>query len=468
MKKSHFTILGGVFMLCHKFTKNFTVILFLILFSGFATGQETSKTTKQELEALKNKVVELENTIVNLKSQLDSTALKKEQTTGELDESALEKELAKELGLEETNTQTVVNPAQPAAVQGVPSEQRSLFQNMNPNVSVIGTVLGSGTSLQTAERNVNLSFEEAEFSFQAAVDPYARADFYIAFGKHAESSLAPSGVAAEEGGEEGGLESEIEEAYLTILSLPFSTQIKAGKFRSHFGKINETHPHAYNFIDVPLMYSHFLGAEGLNDEGVSLSWLIPNSAFYQELTIQVTSGPAENASFTRAENNRLLYLAHLKNFFDLNENTTLELGFTGLSGPNSEKGDLTQMFAADLTLKWKPLQRNRYKSFEFINEFLISKRHGGVEDVTSFGLYSFLRYQTAKRWFVGALYDYSEFPEFSGSHHQAFSGILQYFTTEFQKLEFQYKFNESNFFDSFSEIKLRAVFVIGAHGAHKY
>ncbi len=255
---------------------------------------------------------------------------------------------------------------------------------------------------------------------------------------------------------------------MTILSLPFSTQIKAGKFRGKFGKINESHPHGYNFIDLPLMYNNYLGAEGLNDEGVSLSWLLPNAAFFQELTLQVTNGPSENTSFTRAKNNRLLYLAHLKNFFDLSDNTTLELGFTGLTGPNNERGDATQMLAADLTLKWKPLQRNRYKSFEIMNEFLVSKRNSVGQNVTSIGLYSFLRYQFAKRWFIGGLYDYSEFPEFSDFNHQAFSGILQFFATEFQKLEMQYKFNKGNFFDNFSEFKIRAVFVIGAHGAHQY
>jgi hypothetical protein len=335
---------------------------------------------------------------------------------------------------------------------------------MNPNISVVGTILGNATSRDGVDRNLDLIFEEGEFAFQAAVDPYAKADFFVAFGKHAESQLLPGGAPEEEA---GGFEPEIEEAYLTLLSLPFSTQIKAGKFRSRFGKINETHPHAYNFIDPPLMYQNYFGAEGLNDEGASLSWLLPNKAFFQELTIQVTSGPSENASFARAENNRLLYLAHLKNFFDLNDHTTLELSVSGLSGPNNPQGTATHIFAGDFILKWKPLQKNRYKSFEFMNEFLVSKRNG-EEDVTSFGLYSFLRYQLAKRWFVGALYDYSEFPEFGDFHHQAFSGIVQFLASEFQKIELQYKYNDGNFFDSFSDLKLRAVFVIGAHGAHQY
>lgn len=444
----------------------FTLITFFTInIQRSALGQEQNKNNADELKMLRAKVAELEETLSGLKKRLNLIENKKDSV--EIDESELEKELAKELGIETAKASSKPLAQQTPVAQGLSNpRRRSLFQNMNPNISVIGTIIGSGTSLDSEDRNVDLSFEEGEFSFQAIVDPFAKADFFISFGKHNESTLIPGEVV---GNEEGaGLEPEIEEAFITILSLPFSTQLKAGKFRSKFGKINETHPHAYNFINIPLLYNNFLGAEGLIDEGASLSWLVPNGAFFQELTLQVTSGPLESTSFARAENNRLLYLAHLKNLFDLNDNTTLELGFTGLTGSNNSNGDATHIFAADLTLKWKPIRYNRYKSFELMNEFLLSKRNSEEKDITSFALYSFLRYQLSKRWFIGALYDYSEFPEFSNFHHQAFSGILQFFTTEFQKFEFQYRYNEGNFFDNFSDFRVRAVFVIGAHGAHQY
>ncbi|MFQ5824122.1 MAG: hypothetical protein ACE5JB_08725 [bacterium] len=444
------------------------LIIFLsINLQNSAFGQAQDKNEAGEVQKLKEKVAELEKTISSLKEQLSLLTNESITDSVDSDESDLEKELAKELGVTapEVSSQPTPQQTQKAQTPSYPG-RRSLFQNMNPNISVIGTILGSGTSLELEDRNVDLSFEEGEFSFQAVVDPYAKADFFISFAKPNESTLTPEAVDSEEAG--GGLEPEIEEAFVTILSLPFSTQLKAGKFRSKFGKINETHPHAYNFINLPLIYTNFFGAEGLNDEGASLSWLVPNSAFFQELTIQVTSGPEENASFSRADDNHLLYLAHLKNLFELNENTTMELGVTGLTGPHNSAGKSTQIYAADLTFKWKPIRYNRYKSFEFMNEFLVSKRNDVVKDVTSFGFYSFLRYQLAKRWFVGAMYDYSEFPEFDNFHHQAFSGILQFFTTEFQKFEIQYRYNQGDFFDNFSDFKVRAVFVIGAHGAHQY
>lgn len=430
----------------------------VLLLQGVGFSQDSTKNRDSEIQQLKRRISELEKKIENMQKAPAAEA--------DTSDAALEAELARELGVA-TEAETQKQPQAPGISGATRQARRSFFQNMNPNVSVVGTVLGDANSLDAADRNVDVGFEEGEFAFQAAVDPYATADFFVAFGKESEPAVSPAGT-GEEGGGGGGLNPEIEEAYITLINLPFSLQVKAGKFRSRFGKINETHPHAYNFIGVPLMYENFLGGEGLVDEGVSVSWLLPNSAFFQELTVQVTAGPLENPSFARADNNKLLYLAHLKNFFDLNDNTTLELGVTGLTGPHDAGGDNTQVLAGDLTLKWKPVRLNRYKSFEFLNEFLVSKRKRVTGDVTSIGFYSHARYQFAKRWFVGGLFDYAEYPEFGDFNRKAYSGILQFFATEFQKVELQYRLNSGNFFDNFSEFKLRAVFVIGAHGAHQY
>src|SRR5436190_20990144 len=83
----------------------------------------------------------------------------------------------------------------------------------NPDIAVIGDFLGA------AGRNlVNpgpaLEMHESEASFQAVVDPYARADFFISFG------------------EEGV---NLEEGFLTLTSLPGGLLTKVGKMRAAFG-----------------------------------------------------------------------------------------------------------------------------------------------------------------------------------------------------------------------------------------
>ena len=348
--------------------------------------------------------------------------------------------------------------------------RQSTSQGMNPNISVIGTFMGTRDGFSESERDINIGLDEAEFAFNAVVDPYARADFYIGAGKHSEPTILPEALHDEEehAHEAGAMSFELEEAYVTLLHLPLSTQLKAGKFRTKFGKLNETHPHAYNFLDMPLMYQYFFSTHGFVDEGISVRWLLPNSAFFQELTLQILNGPAENFSFTRAEKNRLLYLAHLKNYFDLNDNTSLEVGLLGATGPNDVTDYRSNIFAADVTLKWKPLQKNRYSSFEWSSEFLMSKRNEAGGEISSVGWFSNMRYQFAKRWFLGGLAEYSEFPEIDTMNHKAYSGILQFYATEFQKFEIQGRYNDGNYFDSFFDVMLRAVFVIGAHGAHQY
>src|SRR5690606_27420537 len=48
---------------------------------------------------------------------------------------------------------------------------------------------------------------------------------------------------------------EIEEAYISTRSLPFSLQAKAGRFFSSFGRLNSVHHHYWHFADQPIVYN---------------------------------------------------------------------------------------------------------------------------------------------------------------------------------------------------------------------
>ena len=101
----------------------------------------------------------------------------------------------------------------------------------NPDMAVIGDFLGAA-----GDNNVNpapaLEMHESEASFQAVVDPYARADFFIAFG------------------EEGV---ELEEGFITFPTLPGGLLMKVGKMRAAFGKVNTLHNHVLPWTDRPLV-----------------------------------------------------------------------------------------------------------------------------------------------------------------------------------------------------------------------
>ncbi len=334
-------------------------------------------------------------------------------------------------------------------IQPAPQQTRSGI-SANPDLSVIGDFQGSYIS--RGKKNFNAYLNETEVAFQAVVDPYARADFFVSFGRDQET---------------GKYGVEVEEGYLTTLSLPARLQLKVGKFKEAVGRINPTHSHALPFIDLPNAYVNYFG-DGLNDEGVSLSWLLPTKKFYQELIFQATSGAGESPSFSRGETNRFIYLGHLKNSFTLTDNATLEFGLTGIAGPN-DSARTTKMASADLTYKWKPVKMNTYKSLTWQSEFYYST--AGMPDgiaKKSFGLYSFIEYQIAKRWFLTGRYDYAQKPYNKSIVENAFSLTGGWYATEFSKIEFETKATDSNIEPSFVQAWLRWIFVIGAHGAHQY
>ena len=205
------------------------------------------------------------------------------------------------------------------------------------------------------------------------------------------------------------------------------------------------------------------------DDAVSVSWLIPNPFdFYQEIELEVANGPAESPLFARPEASRYLYLAHLKNFWETDENTTLELGFTGMTGPNQDLRT-TLIGAADLTLKWKPLQFNRYKSLTWQSEFFLSRY--GMENgnsVRPWAMYSYLHWQVGERWFLTGRYDYTNLPQSADVVERGYSATLGWYATEFQKIELGGKLATGNVAADRTEWVLRWVFSIGAHGAHQY
>ena len=332
----------------------------------------------------------------------------------------------------------------------IPLQTRSGI-SANPDIGLVADFRASYTS--QGKKNIDMYLNETEISFQSVVDPYIRADFFLTFGRDAVTHKY--GVAVEEG-------------YLTTLSLPAKLQLKVGKFREAAGKINSLHPHALPFIDMPNAFVNYFGEEGLNDEGVSLSWLLPNKKFYQELIFQATSGGEESPTFYRGDNNRFLYLGHLKNSFTLSDDATLEIGLTGITGPN-DSSRTTNVGTADITYKWKPLRLNTYKSLTWQSEFFYSNaQYAPGQAKNSFGLYSFLEYQIAKRWFLTGRYDYAQNPADKSIVDKAYSLSAGWLATEFQKIEFQGKLTHVNIPTDYGQFWIRWIFVIGAHGAHQY
>ena len=325
----------------------------------------------------------------------------------------------------------------------------------NPDMAVIGDFLGA------AGRNrVNpgpaLEMHESEAAFQAVVDPYARADFFISFG------------------EEGV---NLEEGFLTLTELPGGLLTKVGKMRAAFGKVNSLHNHVLPWADRPLVITNLVGGEdGIDDAGVSVARLINNPWIFLEATGQVFRGDSGDDLFHSSQRGDLSYVGHLRGYHDITESTNIDLGVSFSRGHNRagivDDVDVgrfvTKLYGVDATLRWKPLQRAIYNSFIGRTEVIWSRRDQFDGLQKAMGFYVSGDYQLDRRWFVGARYDRSDRADHASLLDTGESFIVSYRPSEFSQLRSQYRRTRYAIGPTANELLFQFQFAIGAHGAHPF
>ena len=357
---------------------------------------------------------------------------------------------------------------------------------LNPAISALFLLTGSASFDRQSEDD-GFSLSEAEFAFQAAVDPFTRMDIYLA---------VPAGESP-----------EIEEGTITTTALPGPLQVKGGRFKNAFGKWNLYHGHQFFTIDRPWVLERFFGEESLSTDGLSLSILIPNrwDLYIDSLTEVGTA--REGPSFNSAERN-LTYFEHLTCFFTPSSASTLEVGLSaayGRTGPSERLlADLeafdpdgmtglaprtalrSSTHGFDLTFRWRPPAMNVYRAFLWQSEILTSRRHLERLDagtpalrpgtVSAWGGYTYLEAQFRKRWRVGGRYDRTGFPDEAGARVRAASAVVRFLPSEFQEIRLQVERIHRNqaaaasFDDQRDDTRIlfQWIPIIGAHGAHKY
>ena len=349
-------------------------------------------------------------------------------------------------------TPAVAEPAEPVAPPAAASAASSKV--FNPDMAVIGDFLGA-VGRNRVNPSPALEMHESEASFQAIVDPYARADFFIAFG------------------EEGV---EVEEGFLTFGSLPGGLLAKVGKMRAPFGKVNTLHNHVLPWTDRPIAINNLVnGEEGIGDAGISVARLIPIPKVFLEATGQVSRGDSGDL-FHSSKRGDLGYVGHLRGYQDLSESTNLDLGASYARGHNTAGivGDqdvgrfVTDLWGVDATVRWRPLRRAIYNSFIGRSELIWSKREqfGGREN--AFGYYVSGDYQFGRRWFAGARYDRSERADDATRHDAGGSLLLTYWPSEFSQVRGQYRHTRYAEGENANEFLFQFMFAIGAHGAHPF
>ncbi len=373
------------------------------------------------------------------------------------------------------------------AAFGVLAGAQAAAQSLNPDVSVIGDVRAFVTDdpADPKEGELQLDLESGELAIQGYLNPFARADLYVGY-------------------HDG--EFELEELYATILrGLPLGTVLRAGKYRVDFGKLNLLHPHAYSFLDTPLVHQEFLGPEGLNDIGLNLNWQVPVGDSSLTISGNLLKGdfaePHENdhdEEATVAAPARALrrgWLRALQDepdaeietglgaservalFVPTGEWAGVEVGVNALQGTLDELTDRrVDLLGADFKYRWAP---DKYRSLTVQGEWIRSERDvvsdhetdGGeavIERIESTGYFAFVDWRFRQRWNLGAIVErtgLAEEADVTVERAGLFAGFALMEETTMVRLLLR-RSDGDEFPEPFNEAILQLVFSLGPHKAH--
>lgn len=364
-----------------------------------------------------------------------------------------------------------------ALVSGAGNAQTTI----NPDISVIPRFLietNDGERLGEGIREFarpDFQFQELEMVVAAYLNPFARADVVL--------TLPGPDV------EEGKL--GLEELYVSVLrGLPLDLNVRLGKYRVDFGKLNMMHPHQWPFITQPLSAQRFLGEEGLNDLGISLSTLLPTGDVYSKLTLDllrgIPIGEATGIEDTTGAKPTYAAAGRLMGFFPVGEYSDLETGvsfYTGIHDPYHRQR--FWYWNVDFKYKYKP---DMYTSLTVQGEVLFNRRTAAQDRdfnpfldengnphtrrITSAGLYLYADYQFLKTYSIGARFDWSQSPYSGDDNARAIAIFFGYYPVEETLgLRVQYQNTRSEApggAQSVNSIGVQVLFSLGPHKAHPF
>lgn len=338
---------------------------------------------------------------------------------------------------------------------------------VNPDISVIPRFLvrsDDGQKLNEGKREFSrpdFSFEELEMALQAYLNPFAKADVVL--------TLPGPDL---ENGKLG-----IEEVYATVVrGLPLDINLRIGKYRAEFGKLNMAHPHARPFVTAPLMQERFLG-ESLNDLGISASVLLPTGDIYTKLTVDLLRGTAVGGATGMPDTTgaKPFYAnsARVSSFFTLSDFSDLEIGVSGYTGIH-DPYNRDRFWYGNLDFKYK-YRPDAYTSLVIQGEYLVNTRTVHLAEeatLSSSGYYLFADYQFMKSYSIGARIDWSESPYSTKDQANGVAVFAGYYPVE-ETLGVRLQYARTTtklpqFSQSVNSINLQILFSLGPHKAHPF
>jgi uncharacterized coiled-coil protein SlyX len=330
-----------------------------------------------------------------------------------------------------------------------------------------------GFTTQGLEQRNGFNLDSAELFIFSPVDPYLNL--------YANIPFTEDGVS-------------IEEAYVVTTALPEGWQMKGGKFKSNFSRLDSQHPHAWDFWDIALPYRAFLGGEGLGGEkGVQLTYL-PAWSFYTQIGAEVLQGENDLLFGKDAHEGPHAFTFFVKSSIDTGDYSTIYFGPSVLFGktdnsnilPGTEVRGNSALYGMEAVWKWKPASR---EALTIQGEYLLLTQSGNTIDPATQAVIDPLRRRQdgyhiqaiyrKNRWGAGARYDALDIfsdtfklagiqRNFGGTPHRE-TASLEYNPSEFTRVRLQLSHDLSDPSGrTNNEAILQFNFSVGAHPAHTF
>lgn len=358
----------------------------------------------------------------------------------------------------------------------------------NPSERRLQGFIPSGGELMPENRSFNLG--ESELVIAANIDPMFRGTLRLA--------LAPDNTLG------------VEEASVQTLGLGNGFNLKAGRFLSGVGYLNEMHPHEWDFSDAPLPYQAFFG-NALGMDGVQARWLAPTPVFMEfgAETARAMSFPATDES--KSKNGLMSASAFVHLGGDLGVSNSWRGGISyfasqpkdrsyddPINGLNNSFSGSSRTWIADLLWKWVPngnaKQTNlklqgeyfrRTESGDLVYDTATTAQQGGFRNTQS-GYYAQAVYQFMPNWRVGYRYDRlssgsanielinngtltsADLPLLANYLPSRNTVMVDWSPSEFSRVRLQYAQDKTRPEATDNQLWLQYVMSLGAHGGHKF
>lgn len=456
--------------------------------AALAVPVTASAVTDAEMRELREQVRQIKLEYERRIDALEQRLKQAEAAAGKAQASAVSAEAAATSAGTRPAGENAFNPAVSLILNGV-------LANLSQDPARYQISGFTPTGGEVGPGNRGLSLGETELVFSANIDSNFRGTLIAALGP--DDSIG------------------VEEGYIEGIGLSHGLGIKAGRFLSSVGYLNEIHPHAWDFVDAPLANKAFLGNQ-LADDGVQLKWVAPTDTFL-ELGAEFGRGrsfPGSNRDKNGAGAGNLfarlggdigastawrLGLSHLRtraqnrSYDDLNSlGTEVNNSFSGAS----------RLWVLDGVLKWAPRGNSTDTNLKLQGEYFQRNEQGDLTYDTAAaspagpqtgtlrsaqsGWYAQGLYQFMPRWRVGYRYDRlnpgsvklglvnggalsaGDFPIYSRHKPTRNTLMFDFNPSEFSRLRLQFANDQSRLGATDRQVFLQYIMSLGAHGAHKF